>query len=157
MRQITILCSALCFSALLVACAVVGMKLETPKLSVLSVELLKADLFAQKLKARMKVQNPNNIELPVRGISYSIELGGAALGSGLSGKSFIVPARGEAEFSMEVDVNLAGTLLKLAEQARKTGTGTPQTLEYRLRGEVKLDALLNRSVPFEAKGSLRLR
>ncbi len=57
----------------------------------------------------MRVQNPNNVELAVRGITYTLELGGEELGRGLSGSSFVVPARGEAEFDMLVTANLAGT------------------------------------------------
>jgi hypothetical protein len=57
---------------------------------------------------------------------------------------------------MLVTANLAGTVLKLAERARKGG-GTPRELEYRLHGEVKLERGLLRTVPFDEKGTLPLR
>ena len=104
----------------------------------------------------MNVQNPNDRELRVRGITYTIELGGEELGRGLSGSSFVVPARGEAEFDMLVTANLAGTLLKLVDRARKEGS-RPNEIGYRLRGEVKLDSGLLRRVPFDQKGTLPLR
>jgi LEA14-like dessication related protein len=104
----------------------------------------------------MRVQNPNDRELRVRGITYTIELGGEELGRGLSGSSFVVPARGEAEFDMLVTANLAGTLLKLLERARQDGRA-PSEISYVLRGEVKLDSGLVRTVPFNEKGQLSLR
>jgi len=143
-------------AALLSGCAALGPRLEAPKLAVADVEIIKGDFFEQRFRARMKVQNPNDRELRVRGITYTIELGGEELGRGLSGSSFVVPARGEAEFDMLVTANLAGTLLKLVERARKEGS-RPNELGYRLRGEVKLDSGLLRTVPFDQKGTLPLR
>lgn len=141
---------------LLGGCAAFGPKLEAPSLEIVGVELVKGDLFEQQLRARVQVRNPNDRELRVRGITYSITLGGEELGRGLSGSSFTVPARGEAEFDMSVTANLAGTLLRLVERARKSGA-RPTELPYELRGEVKLAAGVIRSVPFEKKGSLPLR
>lgn len=141
---------------LLSGCAAFGPRLEAPKLSIAKVEIIKGDFFEQRFRARMNVQNPNDRELRVRGITYTIELGGEELGRGLSGSSFVVPARGEAEFDMLVTANLAGVLLKLAERARKAG-GRPNELPYSLRGEVKLASGVLRTVPFEQKGSVPLR
>lgn len=140
----------------LAACAAFGPRLETPELSIAGVELVKGDLFEQRFKARLRVQNPNNVELAVRGITYTLELGGEELGRGLSGSSFVVPARGEAEFDMLVTANLAGTLLKIVERARRDG-GLPDELEYHLRGQVKLDRGAVRTVPFDEQGKLRIR
>ena len=60
----------------MVGCAGLSPRLETPKLSIVGVELLKGELFEQRLRARMRVQNPNDRELAVKGITYTIELGG---------------------------------------------------------------------------------
>lgn len=148
--------AVLVLTALLSACSALGPRLEAPKLAVASVDIVKGDLFEQRLRARMRVQNPNDRELRVRGITYTIELGGEELGRGLSGSSFVVPARGEAEFDMLVTANLAGTLLKLLERARQGG-GVPNEITYELRGEVKLDSGFLRTVPFKEKGQLSLR
>lgn len=124
-------------------------------MSIVSVDLVKGDLFEQRIKARMKVQNPNDLELAVRGVTYTIELGGEPLATA-SGSSFVVPAKGTAEFDMLVTANLAGTLLKLVEKARATGASLNQ-VEYRLRGQVRLERGALRTVPFDEKGVLKLR
>lgn len=148
--------AALVLLLLLGGCAALGPRLQAPTLDIAGVELVKGDLFAQQLRARVRVQNPNDRELRVRGITYSITLGGEELGRGLSGSSFVVPALGQAEFDMMVTANLAGTLLRLIERARKAG-GMPDELPYELRGEVTLASGMIRAVPFEKRGSLALR
>jgi LEA14-like dessication related protein len=136
-------------------CAGFGSRLEPPKLSVVGVEIVRGDLFEQRFKARMRVQNPNDRSIAVRGVSYTLHIGGEELGRGLSGSSFTVPALGEAEFDMLVTVNLAGTVMRLLERARSDGL--PDSLSYRLRGEVKLSEGFVRTIPFDEKGAVKLR
>ena len=146
---------ALTATLLLSAGCAVTPRLEPPQLSVIGVEIVRGDLFEQRFKARMRVQNPNDRSIAVRGVSYTLQIGGEELGRGLSGSSFTVPASGEAEFDMLVTANLAGTVMRLLERARSDGL--PDSLSYRLRGEVKLAEGLVRTIPFDEKGSVRLR
>ena len=152
-----LLCAVGALAALLLSAggARFGARLEPPQLSVVGVEIARGDLFEQRFKARMRVQNPNDRSIAVRGVSYTLQIGGEELGRGLSGSSFTVPALGEAEFDMLVTMNLAGTLMRLLERARSDGL--PDSLSYRLRGEVKLAEGLVRTIPFDEKGSVRLR
>lgn len=141
---------------LLGGCAGLGPRLEPPALTVVGAEFLRGDLFEQRLKLRMQVDNPNDREIAVRSISYTIELEGEELGRGISGSSFVVPAKSQAEFDMLVTANLAGTLLRLVERSRSSGN-TPKEIRYRLRGEVRLAKGVVRQVPFDQQGSLKLR
>lgn len=149
--------AVLCCVVLLSACSAFGAKLETPHLSIVNAEIVKSDIFEQRLRVRMRVQNPNDRELAVNGITYGIEVGGQELGRGMTSSSFIVPRLGEAEFDMNINVNLASTLLRLATQAQKNGGATPESLDYRIVGKVALAKGLLRSIPFEEKGQLKLR
>ena len=153
-RGLVLLLAAL---AVLPGCSSFGSKLESPELSLVGIQMLSTDMFAQKFKMRVLVKNPNELEIPVRGIDYTIILMGDSFAEGVSKDQFLLPARGEAEFDMLVTANLAGTLLKIVERTRKAGGSPPTELSYRLRGEVKLDKSLLRTVPFDQKGSLRLR
>lgn len=138
--------------ALLSGCALFVPKLQAPSLSIVSVELLKSDLWEQRLKVRMRVQNPNDRTLPVKGLSYSIEVSGQQFASGVSGASFVVPANGEAEFDMSVTANMAGALFKML------GRGGPaDRVDYRISGKVSLSHGLLRTVPFAQSGSFRLQ
>ena len=68
---------------LLLAVALAGcasaFHLETPKLSVLSMKVQSADIFSQRLQMRMLVQNPNDRDLPIKGITYRIDVNDAFL------------------------------------------------------------------------------
>jgi LEA14-like dessication related protein len=142
--------------SLLAGCTAFGPRLTAPELDLVSVELVKGDLFEQRLKVRLRVKNPNDVALGVKSVSYAIELLGEELGRGLSGGSFQVPARGEAEFDMLVTANLAGAMLRIVDGARANGR-MPNEVEYRVRGQVRLDRGPIRTVPFDQRGALRLR
>lgn len=140
--------AALAMPALLAACAYTH--LQQPTLSIVDLDLVKGDLFRQQLRVRLRVQNPNDIALPVRGLSYDVELAGQAFAHGDSVGDFVVPARGETEFDVNVTANAAAALLHLLG----SGEGNP---EYRIFGKVRLASGLVRSVPFDHKGELKLR
>jgi LEA14-like dessication related protein len=139
--------------AMLASCALAP-KFETPKLSVVDVQIQGSDLWAQHLKVRMHVQNPNDIALPIKGITYTIEVDGQQFASGESATSFVVPALGEAEFDMNVTSNMAGALLKLLAHGPDV---LGQSVPYRLSGKVSLSQGLLRSIPFDEHGTFKLQ
>ncbi|MGB6451118.1 MAG: LEA type 2 family protein [Steroidobacteraceae bacterium] len=138
--------------AMTAGCSMLVPKFEPPRLSVVSIELGRSDLFAQQLKVRMRVENPNDRVLPVEGLSYTLDIAGERAASGVSSASFMVPALGEAEFDMDVTANLAGALLRLLSR----GSHSDQ-IEYHIVGKVRLSQGLLRSVPFEQSGTFSLR
>ena len=138
-------------ASLLASCASVT-NLEAPKLSVVSLRMQSADIFAQRLQVRMRVMNPNDRELPIQGISYRIEVNETQLGEGETDAAFVVPAKGEAEFDMTVTTNLASSLSKFFARGSK-----PESLDYRLVGSVALSSGFLRRIPFDERGSVKLK
>ena len=139
--------------ALVGACALTT-RFETPRLTVVSVQLLSSDLLAQHVRVRLRVQNPNDRALAVRGLSYALEVQGEQFASGESAASFVVPALGEAEFDSNVTTNLAGILMKLLARGPDALT---QKIDYRLSGKLSLSAGLLRSIPFDERGTFTLQ
>lgn len=137
--------------ATLGACSAV-VPLQEPKLQVVGVELLRGDLLRQELRVRMRVQNPNARELPVRSITYEVQLGGEAFAHGESERDFLVPANGETEFDVSVTANAAAAVLKLVGSGRKL-----DNVDYRIAGKVALASGLFRNIPFDQKGTLNLK
>jgi LEA14-like dessication related protein len=153
MRATSCCAATLIVTVLLAACALLP-KLEAPKLSIVGVQIVSGDLFTQRLKMRVHVQNPNDRALPVKGLEYTIEVEGQQLASGESAASFEVPALGEAEFDMNVTTSLAGALLKLLARGPN---GLGQDVAYRIRGKVSLSEGLFRSIPFDEHGTFKLQ
>jgi LEA14-like dessication related protein len=125
---------------------------EKPRLEVVDVQLLKGDLLQQQLKLRMRVQNPNDRQLPVAGITYELAVAGEAFAHGESERNFMVPALGSAEFDVNVTANAATALLKILSAGRKL-----ESVDYRLTGKVALSSGMLRSIPFDQKGIVNLR
>lgn len=138
----------------LAGCAAFAPRLETPRLSIVGVEILKSDLWEQRLRVRLRVQNPNDRVLPVKGLAFGLELQGEDFARGVSAQRFEVPALGEAEFDMNVTANAASALLRLLGRGEKF---SGETVDYRLTGRLSLESGLLRSIPFTEEGSFRLR
>ena len=48
----------------LTGCSTFNQKLESPELSLLGIQMLSTDMFAQKFRVRVLVKNPNDLEIP---------------------------------------------------------------------------------------------
>jgi len=138
-------------AALLPACALAP-KLEAPKLSIVDVQVVSTELWVQHLKVRLHAHNPNDRELPVKGLEYTIEIAGEQFATGGSATGFVVPPLGDAEFDTSVTTNLAGAALKLLQRGPKA---LAVEVPYRLSGKVSLASGLWRSIPFDQYGSFK--
>lgn len=135
-------------------CSVFAPRLETPRLAVVNVQLLKSDIWEQRMKVRLRVENPNDRVIPVKGLTCRLEIEGQELAHGVSGAAFNVPALGEAEFDMNMTANVAGALLKLFGRG---ASSVGDEFDYRVKGKLSLSEGLLRSIPFEDTGTFRLK
>lgn len=136
-------------SLALAGCAGIPRDLQTPEVSFVGLRAVEASVFEQKLEVRLKVRNPNRIELPVNGLDVDIELAGEPFARGTSAREFVIPAEGEAEFDMNVTANAAPALLRIAGGDRKAGE-----IDYRLKGKLSTRIGMLRTIPFEQAGNL---
>ena len=131
--------------ALLAGCATAP-KLEPPKVSIVGLKVVSAEVWVQHLKVRLQLHNPNDRDLPVTALEYTIEIAGQNVASGSYAERFVVPAHGDAEFDTNVTANLAAAVLRLL-------THVPSTLvPYRLAGKITRAEGLGR-IPFEEHAS----
>jgi LEA14-like dessication related protein len=144
MRGICAALAVLCLSG----CSLLVPKLEKPTLSVVNVQMLKSDLWHQELRVRLRVQNPNDRNLPIEGLTYELDLDGQEFAHGMSGESFVVPSLGEAEFDMSVSANMASLLIKLLGQQNNQ-------VDYRIKGRISLSSGLLRSINFDDHGTFK--
>jgi LEA14-like dessication related protein len=136
---------------LLAACSSLGPKLESPRLSLVAVQVMSTDMFAQRFKVRVLVENPNDIELPVRGLEYDIILMGDSFAEGSSTNAFVLPAKGEAEFDMMVTTNFVSGFGRLLS---RVGGGKLENIEYEIVGKVYVDKGVLRKIPFSHHGTV---
>ena len=129
----------------LAGCASLPTNLKAPEVSFVSMRAVEASVFEQKLEVRMKVRNPNAIDLPVNGLDVDMELAGEPFARGVSAREFVVPANGEAEFDMNVTANAMNALLRIAGD--RSGA-----VDYKLKGKLSTKIGLLRTIPFEESG-----
>lgn len=140
---------ALCLAA--AGCATLG-TLEAPELKVTSFRVLEqeAGSLEQRFAVGLRVINPNNRDIEVDGLDFSLDLNGRRLARGVSNENFTLPRLGEAETTVVVSTSL----LDVLRQAVQLGQRQDEQLEYRLRGKLHLGGLLLRSIPFDHSGKL---
>ena len=146
MKALSLLIALLALSG----CALFVPKLQAPHLSVVAIELQKGSLWQQKLKVRMHVDNPNDRVLPIKGITYTLDVNGQEFAHGESAASFVVPPLGEAEFDMNMTANMAGTIISLLSHSN-------DAVAYHLSGRISLSHGFLRSVPFDQRGTFKLQ
>ena len=138
-------------AALLTGCTTLGSELVAPSLEVTGVQMLSSDMFAQRFKVRVLVKNPNELELPVKGLDYQIILMGDSFAEGVATNSFVLPALGEAEFDMMVSTNFVSGFARLLS---RVGGGKLENLDYEISGDVLLEKGMLRKIPFAHHGQV---
>ncbi|MEE9287677.1 MAG: LEA type 2 family protein, partial [Gammaproteobacteria bacterium] len=71
-------------SLALVGCASIPSELEPPRLTLKNVELLNATLFEQQYLLTLRLQNPNDFDLDIKGMSFDLEINDEEFASGVS-------------------------------------------------------------------------
>jgi LEA14-like dessication related protein len=144
--------AALCTLALCLAgCSAFGPKIEVPRLTLVRIGMTSADIFNQQFLVRLHVQNPNDRELPVKGIDYKLFLEGDSFAEGVSNKPFTVPAMGETEFDMVVRTNFVSGIGRLMSRLN----GRDQ-VQYVVEGKVLTDLGMAKKIPFQETGTVSL-
>jgi LEA14-like dessication related protein len=139
-----------CFAA---GCASTGITVEKPSVSLRTVEVADIGLGGQTFVLDFDVVNPNPFPLPIRTISYGVELDGFRFASGETQGAFTVPANGDSHFEITVDVDLMRTAPQLMFIVRD---GVYRDVPYSLEGRFAIDVPFANPVSFRNEGSLRL-
>jgi LEA14-like dessication related protein len=134
-------------------CASTGVMVERPGVSLRNVEVAAVDLDGQTFVLDFDVTNPNPFPLPIRSVSYGVELEGLRLASGETQSAFTVPADGDSRFQITVDVDLMHTAPQLLFIVRD---GIYRDIPYALEGRFAIGVPFANPVSFRNEGSIRL-
>jgi LEA14-like dessication related protein len=130
MNRRFILAAVLSFVLLQAGCA--GLKIQSPSVTLAGMELIEAGLFEQRFAFKLRVQNPNDSEISITGLSFSVEINGQPFAKGVSDKPATVPRFGEAVLEVAAVSNLTG-ILRQVNELRRTNR---EEISYRIRGRL---------------------
>ena len=106
MRRAQIVISGLIL-LILSGCAQILTDIKTPQISLVSIVPVELSLFEQRFDLRLRVQNPNSVELPIRGMQYFLQLNGGDFAQGVTNQEINIPEYGEQVVTVPVTTNLS--------------------------------------------------
>ena len=106
-------------------------------------------MFEQRYLLALRILNPNDVDLPVSGLSYSMEINDREFAYGVSRQAVTLPALGEAV----VEVEVVSSLLGMLRQLQALGKDKKGGLDYRIYGSLRLASRRTR-LPFDYSGTL---
>ncbi|WP_296232986.1 LEA type 2 family protein [uncultured Pseudomonas sp.] len=123
---------------------------KDPDVQLIKVDVVKARLLEQEFRLRFRIDNPNGVSLPVRGLDYNVHLNGIQLAEGYSNEWFTVPAHGHHTFEVPVRTNLWRHVRQIVKALEKPN----EPIRYSLKGQVKTGMLFGRSVHMARNGEI---
>ena len=105
---------------------------EKPQVSVSSFKVLPSSSMNPSFEIGLRVINPNNIALNLKGIAYSASIEGNEVFSGVANQLPIIPAYGEEEVKLKAQADLFGGLRLFADLLKPRETPIGYTLKVKL-------------------------
>ncbi len=126
---------------------------EMPRVELREVDVVGLGFSNQTFLLSFSVSNPNPFPLPVNDVSYALRLDGQRFASGRTKSKFSVPADGDSQFAISVELDLLQTAPRLLTIVRD---GNGEHYVYELEGEFGIDLPLAPSVPYRHSGPIHI-
>ncbi len=139
-------------SLLLSGCAGLRPGYERPSITLNAFRMVPSEGLAPRFALGLRVINPNPTPLPLRGLSYHVDLEGHSLLTGVAGNLETVPAYGESLIEVQTGVDLISGLRLFSDLLRDPGR---DRLQYRVRARLDTGGL-TRFLTLEEAGELSL-
>lgn len=128
------------FALALSGCAGLGPLETPPRVNLVDLRPAEMTLFEQRYSVKLRVLNPNDGPLEVRGMDYAIDINNQKFADGVSAEQFTVPPYGERV----VEVTVTSTLLRMVEQFRQLDRSETLRFDYRISGHMSIAGSLTR-------------
>ena len=132
----------------LLLCGCAGLRLQPPSVTVASLDLIEASLLEQRFTFKLRVQNPNDVDIPVTGISFEIKLNDKPFAKGVSDKPVKLTRLSETTMEVTAVSDLSGIIRQINELRR----GKLNSVSYLIKGRIVTD--FNIGLNFENSGTL---
>ncbi len=141
---------------LLGGCAGMRHHIERPRVSLADIRLREIKALESVFLVEIRVMNPNDVPLDIRGISCDLKIDGRPFATGLSGEHHRIPAYGSALVTVPVYASMVGMVSSVLQAIQGAGENRgQQEIPYALTGTVRLGGnVFEQTVPFEISGTL---
>lgn len=137
------------FFLFLAACAAGLADLQMPAVTLSNIEpAADMTLFEQKYDVTLRVQNPNDVDLPISGLSYAVTFNDQEFARGVSNEKTVIPALGEGL----VRVTMISGALDWIKQINRLQTDPGLNPSYSVSGVLYLEGYAGRKLPFSKSG-----
>jgi len=133
-------------------CAGLAGRGEPVSVTVADLRMGTASLLEQQYFVTLRIQNPNDRDLAIRGVAFQLDLNDKTFAKGTTATTLVVPRFSTAT----VDVETLSTLGSLLRQVGDvTGGSMPEQLRYRIRGRLYQEGASG-PLSFDDRGELKL-
>lgn len=149
MKRNSVLLSILAAFLVLASCAGMKTQVKSPTVSLAGIKVVDLGFFEQRFAFKLRVQNPNDFDIPLTGLHFELEVNGRPFARGVNNKPVTVPRLGEEVIEVSGICTLAGILSQVSDM-----TINQKDLKYRVKGRLATDSLgwLN----FDESGEFRM-
>jgi LEA14-like dessication related protein len=123
----------------------VALQPESPEVLLVNITPLDTTMFEQRLKVDLRVRNPNDFDLEVTGLDFTLQLNEQRLARGLMNTASTIPRLGDAILSVETTTSTIDVVRQFLNFRHN------QDLTYQVSGVVHVQG---GRLPFEHKGVL---
>ena len=134
----------------LTACTGPLQNLQPPNVTLSNVTTAREmTVFEQRYDLTLRIQNPNNVALPVSGLSYTVTLNEKEFARGVSNEHTNIPALSEGL----VHVTVTSGALDWLRQIEQIQTKPDLNPSYSITGTLYLEGFPGGSLPFSKAGA----
>ncbi|GJL50007.1 MAG: hypothetical protein NPIRA01_12340 [Nitrospirales bacterium] len=147
-KDISYLFACMCGILWLASCTTVTeltVQPESPEVLLVDITPLDTTMFEQRLQVDLRVRNPNDFDLEVTGIDFTLHLNDQRLARGLSSQASTIPRLGDAVISVETTTSTFDILRQFLTLRER------QDVDYQVDGVLYVQGA---RLPFENKGIL---
>ena len=132
----------------MIGCA--ALQLQSPSVTVSSLQVIEAGLLEQRFLFKLRVQNPNDHAISVKGMNFEVAINDEPFVKGVSDKPYTLERLSETMVEVAAVSDLSGILRQIAALRE----GNKKAVSYRIRGRLFTD--LPVGLNFENSGTLNL-
>ncbi|MEO6203441.1 MAG: LEA type 2 family protein [Nitrospirales bacterium] len=148
MKRISLVLPFVCAILFLIGCTSIAeltAQPESPEVLLVNITPLDATMFEQRLQVDLRVRNPNDFDLEVTGLDFTLHLNDQRLARGLTNKASTIPRLGDAVISVETTTSTLDVIRQLLQLSQR------QEVSYQVDGVLYAQGS---RLPFKNKGVL---